>query len=200
MISLLENFCSTIIASKKDKGKIDSKALVLKPKLNVVTSSSTSSVALANRFSPFSPELLIFYSSTLASPYDPFVDFSQKSRVPYVDYKKPSGYMPVPYFEHLFTIEMNRSSIRYPSELVLSYFPPYFHWIPEHPQKNLAFYINILIQTKSLYFKSNFLLDYCVCRKIKYSQLHESFAIKCVCKCEVDPQGIVFAKTNFLSK
>jgi hypothetical protein len=61
--------------------------------------------------------------------------------------------MIVPYFEHLFTIEMNRSSIRSPSE-ALSYFPPNFHWIPEHPQKNLAFYTNILIQTKSLHFKA----------------------------------------------
>jgi hypothetical protein len=76
------------MTSKKDKGKIDSKALVLKPESNVATSSPTSSVALANRFSPFSPEFSISYSSTLASPYDPFVDFSQKSRVPYIDYKK----------------------------------------------------------------------------------------------------------------
>jgi hypothetical protein len=103
---------------------------------------------LANKFSPFNPELPISYSNTLASPYDPFVDFSQKSKVPYIDYKKPSAYMPVPYFEHLFSIELNRSSIKSPNELALSYFPPNFHWIPEHTQKNLAFYTNILIHSR----------------------------------------------------
>jgi hypothetical protein len=85
------NFYDATMASKKDKEKMDFRALVLKPESNVATSSPTSLVALANRFSRFSPELSISYSSTLASPYDPFVDFSQKSRVPYIDYKKPSA-------------------------------------------------------------------------------------------------------------
>jgi hypothetical protein len=76
------------MTSKKDKGKIDSKALVLKSESTVATSSLISSVDLANRFSPFSLELLVSYSSTLISPYDPFADFSKKSRVPYIDYKK----------------------------------------------------------------------------------------------------------------
>ena len=111
------------MASKKDKEKIDSKALVLKTESNVATSSLISLVALANRFSIFSPELPISYSSTLASPYDPFVDFSQKSRVPYIDYKKPYAYMPVPYFKHLFSIEMNLPSIKSPNELAIFLFP-----------------------------------------------------------------------------
>ena len=85
------------MATKEDKGKTDSKAVVLKPESIIANSSLISSVDLANRFSPFSPELPISYSSTLISPYDPFSDFSQKSRVPYIDYKKPSTYMAIPY-------------------------------------------------------------------------------------------------------
>jgi hypothetical protein len=143
------------MASKNDKGKgkIDSKALVLKPESTLATSSPISSVDLANRFSPFSPDLPVSYSSTLISPYDPFVDFPQKSRVPFIDHKKPSAYMVLLYFQHLFTIEMNRASIKSPNELAHSYFPCNFHWIPEHLKKNLTYYTNILKQTKSLHFK-----------------------------------------------
>jgi hypothetical protein len=77
------------MASKKDKGKgkIDSKALVLKPESTPpVTSSPISAVDLVNRFSPFN--LLVSYSSTLISSYDPFADFPQKSRVPFIQHKK----------------------------------------------------------------------------------------------------------------
>ena len=48
---------------------------------------------------------------------------------------------------------MNRASIKSPSDLALSYFPRNFHWIPKHPQKNIAYYSNILKQTKSVHFK-----------------------------------------------
>jgi hypothetical protein len=134
------------MASKKDKGKgnIDSKALVLKPESTPpITSSPISAVDLVNRFSPFNPDLLVSYSSTLISPFDPFVDFPQRSRVPFIDHKKSSAYMILPYSQHLFTIEMNRASIKSPNELAHSYFPQNFHWIPEHSKKTLAFYTNI---------------------------------------------------------
>ena len=127
------------MASKKDKEKNVSSALVSKSKPNIVASTfPASSLELANRFSPFSS------------------DASQMSRAPGIDYKKPSTYMVVPFSQHLFTIELNRSSAKSAGELALSYFPPNFHWIPEHPQKNLAFYSNILSQTKSLHFKPIF--------------------------------------------
>ena len=67
------------MATKKDKGKTESKALVVKPESSVPNSSLISSVDLVNRFSPFSPELLVSYSSTLISPYDPFSDFFSKN-------------------------------------------------------------------------------------------------------------------------
>ena len=81
------------MATEKDKGKTDSKALVVKPESSVPNSSLISYVDLANRFSSFSPELPVSYSSILISPYNPFSDFSQESRVPFIDYKKPSAYM-----------------------------------------------------------------------------------------------------------
>jgi hypothetical protein len=85
------------MASKKDKEKIDSKALVLKPESAVANSSPISSIKLVNRISSFSSDLPVSYSSTLISPFDPFVDFPQKSRVPYIDHKKSSPYMILPY-------------------------------------------------------------------------------------------------------
>ena len=33
-----------------------------------------------------------------------------------------------------------------------------------------------------------------------YSQVHESFAVKCCASGRSNPQGVVFAKINFLSK
>jgi hypothetical protein len=98
-----------------------------------------SSIELANRFSPFSSDLPVSYSSTLISPFDPYVDFPQKSRVPYIDHKKSSPYMILPYSQHLFTIEMNRASIKSANELAHSYFPQNFHWIPEHSKKTSCF-------------------------------------------------------------
>ena len=64
------------MATKKDKGKTDSKALVMKPESTVVNSSLIYSVNLANRILPFSLELPVSCSSILISPYDPFSDFS----------------------------------------------------------------------------------------------------------------------------
>jgi hypothetical protein len=152
----LVNFCSATMARKKDKEKTYSKALVLKPKYTIAASPAISSIALTNRFLAFSPGPPISYFSTLASAYDPFVDSSQKPKAPFIKYDKPSAYVVVPYFQHLFSIEINRAHIKFSSQLVLSYFPPNFHWIPEHLTKNLSFYTNILIQTKSIHFKPIF--------------------------------------------
>ena len=129
-----------------------SKTLAIKAKSNVVNS-PVSSLDLANRFSSFSPNYLISYSSTLISPCDPFIDASKKFRVPGIDYKKPSAYVTLPFFQYLFSIEINQSSAKSEGELALSYFSPSFHWIPEHPLKNLTYYSNILLQTKSFHIK-----------------------------------------------
>jgi hypothetical protein len=65
-------------------------------------------------------------------------------------------YIRLPSVQSLFSIEKNHSHIKSPNELALSYFPPDFHWIPEYPQKNLAYYTNILIQTESIRFNPIF--------------------------------------------
>ena len=149
------------MAPKKDKDKNvstdDLKTLAIKIESNVVAS-HVSSLDLANRFSPFNPDYPISYSSTLISPYDPFADVSKKSRAPGIDFKKPLAYMILPFSQHLFSIEINRSSAKKSAEeLAFSYFPPKFHWIPKHPLKSLAYYSNILTQPKSLYIKPIFL-------------------------------------------
>jgi hypothetical protein len=104
------------MASKKDKEKIDSKSLVLKPKFAIATFPPMFLVALTNQFSAFSPGSPIFYSNTLASPCDLFVDSSQKSKLPFIKYDKLSAYVVVPYYQHLFSIEMNRSHIKFPRQ------------------------------------------------------------------------------------
>jgi hypothetical protein len=111
---------------------------------------------LANRFAPFSSKYPVSYSSTLAAPYDPFADVSQKPRVPGTAYNKPSAYMILPFSQYLFSIELEHSNVKSASELALSYLPHGFHWIPEHLLKSFAFYSNILTQTKSINIKPIF--------------------------------------------
>jgi hypothetical protein len=119
---------------------MESKTLVLKLESTIATFPVISSIALTNRFSAFSPGSLVSYSSTLAFAYDPFVGSSQKPRTPFIKYDKPSTYVVVPYFQHLFSIEMNCAYIKFLGQLALSYLPPNFHWIPENPSKKLSFY------------------------------------------------------------
>jgi hypothetical protein len=155
------------MAHRKDKGK--STALV--PVKSKSPASPIFSIDLANRFPPFSSEYPVSYSSTLIAPYDPFVDVSQKSRVPGTVYNKPSAYMVLPFSQYLFSIELERSKAKSASELALSYFPNGFHWIPEHPLKSLAFYSNILSQTKSISIKPIF-CQTSVPKKIIYHSVH----------------------------
>jgi hypothetical protein len=49
------------MAIKKDKEKMDSKALVLKPESTITASPTISSIALTNRFSAFGPRSLMWY-------------------------------------------------------------------------------------------------------------------------------------------
>jgi hypothetical protein len=57
----LVNFCGATIASKKDKEKMDSKALVLKPESTIVASLVIYSIALINRLSAFGPGDIYIY-------------------------------------------------------------------------------------------------------------------------------------------
>jgi hypothetical protein len=94
------------LTSKKDKGKgkIDSKALVLKPKSTL--------------------DVLYVVSKTDSSS-------SMVSYVPPI--QLPPIYIPLLTVQYLFSIEKNHSHNKSPKELALSYFPLDFHWIPDHP-------------------------------------------------------------------
>jgi hypothetical protein len=156
LISLLVNFCSPMMAPKKDKGKSQTLILTSESK---VPASPISATELANRFSPLGTEYpFSFYSSTLVTPFDPFADVSQKpsSYVPKPNFKKPSGYVILPFCQYVFSIELEHSNVKSASNLALSYFPKGFHWIYEHPQKTLSFYSNILSQTKSVQIRPIF--------------------------------------------
>jgi hypothetical protein len=97
--------------------------------------------------------------------------FLKNPEVPSTIYNKPSAYMVLPFSQYLFSIELERSKVKSASELALSYFPNGFHWIPEHPLKSLAFYSNILSQTKSISIKPIF-CQTSIPRKIIYHSVH----------------------------
>jgi hypothetical protein len=125
---------------KKDKGK--SQALVISSESKTLTP-PISATELANRFAPLGNEISsASYSSTLVTPFDPFADVSLKSlsHVPKPSFRKTSGYVILPFCQYLFSIELERSNVKYASNLALSYFPRGFHWIYEHPLKSLSFY------------------------------------------------------------
>ena len=87
LISLPVNFCSAIMANKKDKEKIDSESLVLKPE-------STPSPPMISNL-PIYKSLVLKLESTPS----PFVIYS------------PLIYISLPFFQHLFSIEKNHSHI-----------------------------------------------------------------------------------------
>ena len=55
-----------------------------------------------------------------------------------------SQYVKKRYVQNLFSVEPNRASITNPFRLATSYFPPKFHWIPEHSQKTVQYYSEML--------------------------------------------------------
>jgi hypothetical protein len=57
------------------------------------------------------------------------------------------------FFQHLFFVEVGMAPIKDPSQMALAFFPPRFHWVPEHPLKGITYYTNILLETKSVHFK-----------------------------------------------
>jgi len=163
LIFSLVNFCSATMASKKDRGKGKvvnpsiNKPLAIKPESSPIGTPAalpvTISVALTNWFMTFSPEPNITYSSALASEYNPFLGHSYRPRMPFIKAEKPSAYFRLPYFQHLFFVEIGMTPIKDPSQLALAYFPPCFHWVPEHPLKDITYYTTILVETKSAHFK-----------------------------------------------
>jgi hypothetical protein len=151
------------MASKKDRGKgkivnpSDNKSLAIKPESSPIgtpaASPTTTSLALTNRFMTFSPEPNITFSSALATEFSPFLGPSIRPRMPFIKAEKPSAYIRLPFFQHLFFIEIGMAPIKDPSQLAIAYFPSRFHWVPEHPLKDISYYTTILVETKSVHFK-----------------------------------------------
>ena len=86
------------------------------------------------------------YSSVLASIYDPYALTNVHQPVQTVFPRNPNASQHVKkrYVQNLFSIEPNRASITNLFRLATSYFPPQFHWIPKHGQKNVQYYSEIL--------------------------------------------------------
>jgi hypothetical protein len=128
------------MASKKDRGKgkivnpSDNKSLAIKLESSPIgtpaASPITTSLALTNRFMTFIPEPNITFSSALATEFSPFLGPSIRPRMPFIKAEKPSAYIRLPFFQHLFFIEIGMA-----------------------PLKDISYYTTILVETKSVHFK-----------------------------------------------
>ena len=128
LISLPVNFCSVIMASRRSRDKT--------PDTNnqIVKNEAASPINTVNRFTTLGTISKPNYSFILASTYDPYALTNIHRPVQIVFPRNPnaSQYVKKCYVQNLFSIEPNRASITNPFRLVTSYFPPLFHWIPEH--------------------------------------------------------------------
>jgi hypothetical protein len=137
LIFSLVNFCCATMASKKDreKGKLVNppvnQPLAIKPESSPVGTPAASpiitSLTLTNRFMTFSPEPNVTFSSALATDFNPFLGAPQRPRIPFVKAEPPSAYVRLPYFQHLFFVEVGMAPIKDPSQLALAFFSPRFH-------------------------------------------------------------------------
>ncbi|KAK9997032.1 hypothetical protein SO802_021718 [Lithocarpus litseifolius] len=110
---------------------------------------------IINRFTPLGTIPKPNYSSVLVSSYDPYaltsVNQPVKTVFPKTSYT--SQYVKKQYFQNLFSIKTNMASITDPFRLATSYFPPRFHWIPEHNDKTVNYYADILSHENSITIK-----------------------------------------------
>ena len=96
------------------------------------------------------------YSSVLASIYDPYALTNVHQPVQIVFPRNPNASQHVKkrYVQNLFSVEPNKASITNLFRLATSYFPPQFHWIPKHGQKNVQYYSEILWHENSITIKA----------------------------------------------
>ena len=140
LISLPVNFCSAIMASRRSRDKTPD------TDNQIVKNEPTSPLNIVNRFTTLGTIPKPNYSSILASTYDPYALTNVHQLVQTVFPRNPnaSQYVKKRYVQTLFSVEPNRASITNPFRLATSYFPPLFHSIPEHGQKNVQYYSAIL--------------------------------------------------------
>ena len=149
LISLPVNFCSVIMASRRSSdGTPDSNSQIVK-------NEPASPINTVNRFTILGTIPKPNYSSVLASTYDPYVLTNIHRPVQTIFPRNPnaSQYVKKRYVQNLFSVEPNRASITNPFKLATSYFPPLFHRIPEHRQKNVQYYSAILQHEHSITIK-----------------------------------------------
>ena len=122
----------------------------------IVKKESVSPLEIVNRYTHLGTIPKPNYSSVLATPYDPYAMtiVNQPVKTIYPKASNASQYVKKQSVQNLFSIESNRASITDSFRLATSYFPQNFHWIPEHCQKNVQYYSDILRQEKSITIKA----------------------------------------------
>ena len=150
LISLPVNFCSVPMASRRSNDKTPA---TTNP---IVKKEPVSSLDIVNRFTPLGTIPKPNYSSVLASQYDPYAlaTVHQPVKTIYPNASNTSQYVRKQYIQNLFSVEPNRASITNPFRLATSYFPPNFHWIPEHSQKTVQYYSEMLRHENSIVIKA----------------------------------------------
>ena len=150
LISLSVNFCSVIMASRRSKDKTPA------TDNQIVKNEPASPLNIVNRFTILGTIPKLNYSSVLASTYDPYALTNVHQPVQTVFPRNPnaSQYVKKRYVQNLFSVEPNRASITNHFRLATRYFPPLFHWIPEHGQKNVQYYSKILQHENSITIKA----------------------------------------------
>ena len=121
----------------------------------IVKNEPASPINTVNRFTTLGTIPKPHYSSILASTYDPYALTNIHRPVQTIFPRNPnaSQYVKKRYVQNLFSVEPNKASITNPFRLATSYFPPLFHWIPEHNQKNVQYYSTILQHENSITIK-----------------------------------------------
>ena len=150
LIFLPMNFCSVTMASRQSK---DKSPATNKPP---VQKELVSFLKIVNRFTPLGTIPRPNYSSILVSFYNPYAltSVSQPVKIVYPRASNASHYVKKQSVQNLFSIESTRASITDPFRLATNYFPLKFHWIPEHCQKDVQYYSNILRHEKSITIKA----------------------------------------------
>ena len=138
------------MASRRSKDKIPATS---NP---IVKREHVSFLDIVNRFTALCTIPRPNYSPILASSYDLYAltIVNQTIKTVYPNASNVSQYVKKQYVQNLFSIEPNRPSIINPFTLATSYFPPHFQQIPEHCQKNVQYYSDILCHENSITIKT----------------------------------------------
>lgn len=132
------------------------KHLATKTAKQIVKKEPASPSEIANCFTPLGTIPRPNYSFVLASSYDPYALtlVNQPIKTTFPKNPNASQYISKQYRQNLFSIEPNRAFITDPLKFATSFFPPNFHWNPEHIGKDLGYFYAILTHENSILIKS----------------------------------------------